>query len=96
MSSRSTSQPRDVREGDQLTARERQILALVATGETTSALSERLGIAEATIKTHLTRIYKKTGSTNRVQATRYYLQHHAARADGVTGAPDAEPPGRDH
>lgn len=51
-------------------------------------IARRLWIAESTIKTHLTRIYKKTGSLNRVQATRHYLD----RYHGVAPAPPAEPP----
>ena len=64
---------RGPRRGDPLTQREVQILALVAAGEPTPAISRRLGITENTIKTHLTSVYKKTGSRNRVQAARYYL-----------------------
>jgi DNA-binding CsgD family transcriptional regulator len=60
-----------------LTARELEVLALVATGEPTSAISRQLGIAENTTKKHLTRVYRKTGSRNRVQATRHYLDHYA-------------------
>jgi len=48
-------------------------MALVAAGEPTAVIHERLGITENTIKSHLTRIYKKTGSRNRVQAVRHYL-----------------------
>jgi DNA-binding CsgD family transcriptional regulator len=67
------SSARSIRRGDALTDRERQILALVAAGERTHVISARLGISQNTIKSHLTRIYKKTGSANRVQAARFYL-----------------------
>jgi DNA-binding CsgD family transcriptional regulator len=60
-----------------LTLRELDVLALVASGESTPAISRRLGIAQNTIKTHLTSVYRKTGSRNRVQATRHYLDHYA-------------------
>jgi len=79
--------PRNIRRGDPLTARELQVLALVAAGETTRAISKRLGIVENTIKGHLTSIYKKTGSANRVQAVRYYLQHYTAVAPGGVPVP---------
>lgn len=59
--------------GEPLTERETQVLALAAAGEPTPAISQRLGIAENTVKSHLTRIYDKTGSRNRVDAVRYYL-----------------------
>ena len=78
MSRSSDSKPRRARKGDPLTHREVQILALVAAGEPTPAISRRLGIAENTIKSHLTSVYKKTGVGNRVQAARHYLHHYAA------------------
>jgi DNA-binding CsgD family transcriptional regulator len=76
MSRRSTYKPTNVRKGDPLTKRELQVLALAAGGESTPAISRRLGIAENTVKTHLTRVYRKSGSTNRVQAARHYFNHY--------------------
>lgn len=73
--------------GDPLTDREVQILSLVAAGEPTPAISVRLGIAENTIKTHLTSVYKKTGSINRVQAARHYLDHYTVPASASDPAP---------
>jgi DNA-binding NarL/FixJ family response regulator len=46
--------PRRTHEGEQLTRREQEVFALVANGEPTSAISQRLGISENTIKSHLT------------------------------------------
>jgi DNA-binding CsgD family transcriptional regulator len=57
-----------------LTARELEILELLAHGARTSLIAERLAISENTVKSHLTSIYKKTGSRNRVQAARHYLE----------------------
>jgi DNA-binding CsgD family transcriptional regulator len=71
----SADNPR-ARPGDPLTPREREILALVAAGEPTTAIAGRLSISENTVKGHLTHVYAKTGSRNRVQATRYHLDHH--------------------
>lgn len=77
---------RGARKGDPLTGREVQILSLVAAGETTAAIARRLGIAENTVKSHLTSIYAKTGCRNRVQAARHYLSQY------TTGhAPPVEP-----
>jgi DNA-binding CsgD family transcriptional regulator len=84
MSPPSDSNPRRARDGDPLTEREIQILSLVAGGETTATIARRLGISENTIKGHLTHVYKKTGSRNRVQATRYYLHRY-------TTTPGSEP-----
>jgi DNA-binding CsgD family transcriptional regulator len=71
----SRSKPR-ARNGDPLTPREIEVLALVAAGEPTAAIAGRLAISENTVKGHLTHVYTKTGSRNRVQATRHYLDHH--------------------
>jgi DNA-binding NarL/FixJ family response regulator len=60
-----------------LSARELEVLALVATGARTRAIARQLGLKEATVKTHLFHVYKKLGVANRVAATRWYLQHHA-------------------
>ncbi len=58
-----------------LTDRERSILSAVASGMTTSAISQDLWISEHTIKFHLTNIYRKLGVSNRAGAVRYALEH---------------------
>jgi DNA-binding CsgD family transcriptional regulator len=65
-----------------LTPRELEILTLLAAGHATPDIANKLGITPGTVKTHLTRIYKKIGTKNRVQAARYYLDHLAPRSDG--------------
>jgi DNA-binding CsgD family transcriptional regulator len=75
--------------GDPLTDRETQVLALVAAGEPTPAISQRLAIAQNTVKSHLTRIYNKTGSRNRVDAVRYYLDHYTTHPPAGAPAPAA-------
>jgi DNA-binding CsgD family transcriptional regulator len=82
MSRRSTYKPNNVRKGDSLTIRELQVLALAAAGESTRAISGRLGISENTVKTHLTSVYRKSGSRNRVQAARHFFDNYAISADG--------------
>jgi DNA-binding CsgD family transcriptional regulator len=89
MSRSRESKPRRARKGDPLTDREIQILSLVAAGEPTAAISKRLGIAENTVKSHLTNIYAKTGSRNRVQATRHYLRQYALADGAAVAAPEA-------
>ena len=71
-----TPSGRRARRGDPLTDREVQILSLVAAGERTAAIGQRLGIAENTVKSHLTSVYAKTGCSNRVHAARYYLREY--------------------
>jgi len=58
-----------------LTDRELSILAAVASGMTTAAISRKLWISEHTVKFHLTNIYRKLGVSNRAGAVRYAIQH---------------------
>lgn len=51
-----------------LTAREREILTAVATGASNEQIADRLGISEATVKTHVSRVLTKLGLVTRVQA----------------------------
>jgi predicted ATPase/DNA-binding CsgD family transcriptional regulator len=58
-----------------LTARETQVLRLIADGATTRAISDRLFIAAKTADNHIQHIYTKLGVTNRAAATRWALEH---------------------
>ncbi|MDT0343228.1 response regulator transcription factor [Streptomyces litchfieldiae] len=51
-----------------LSAREREILALVARGTSNREIAAELFISEATVKTHLTHIYRKLGAKDRAAA----------------------------
>lgn len=51
-----------------LTAREIEVLALVAQGQTNSAIGRALHIGEATVKTHLLRVFAKLGVSDRTAA----------------------------
>jgi ATP/maltotriose-dependent transcriptional regulator MalT len=61
---------------DGLTAREVEVLRLVASGLSNAQVSERLVISPRTVDTHLTSIYSKIGVSSRSAATRYALEHH--------------------
>jgi predicted ATPase/DNA-binding NarL/FixJ family response regulator len=61
---------------DGLTAREVEVLRLVASGLSNTQVSERLVISPRTVDTHLTSIYSKIGVSSRSAATRYALEHH--------------------
>ncbi|MEW2593029.1 response regulator transcription factor [Micromonospora aurantiaca] len=50
-----------------LTARERDVLDLVADGLSNTEIAERLHIGVTTVKTHITSLMTKTGSANRVR-----------------------------
>jgi DNA-binding NarL/FixJ family response regulator len=51
-----------------LSAREDEVLALLADGLGTSEIAGSLYMSESTAKTHITHIYQKLGATNRAQA----------------------------
>ncbi|MEU6174242.1 response regulator transcription factor [Streptantibioticus parmotrematis] len=56
---------------DGLTAREGEVLRLIAQGLSNGEIGERLFLGRATVKTHVNRIYAKTGARDRAQAVRY-------------------------
>jgi DNA-binding NarL/FixJ family response regulator len=56
-----------------LTAREQQVLHLLADGLSNSELATMLRLSEHTIKNHLFRIYDKLGVSNRMEAVLYAL-----------------------
>jgi DNA-binding NarL/FixJ family response regulator len=51
-----------------LSDREREVLLLLAQGLSNAAISEQLWITEATVKTHVSRVFTKLDCDNRVQA----------------------------
>ena len=53
---------------ENLSTREVELLALLATGATNKQLAQSLFISEATVKTHLVHIYRKLDVTNRTAA----------------------------
>jgi NarL family two-component system response regulator LiaR len=61
--------------GEQLTAREREILALIAHGLSNAEISERLVISLRTVKTHVSSILAKLHLQDRTQAAIYALKH---------------------
>jgi DNA-binding NarL/FixJ family response regulator len=52
-----------------LTAREKEILALVAQGASNKEIADKLVVREVTVKTHLGSIFRKLKVANRTQAT---------------------------
>ena len=51
-----------------LTAREREVLALVVAGMANKQIARRLGISEKTVKGHLTNLFQRIGVADRTQA----------------------------
>jgi DNA-binding NarL/FixJ family response regulator len=58
-----------------LTAREAEVLTLLAAGLSNAEIGQRLYLSHATVKTHINRIFAKTGARDRAQAVRYAYQH---------------------
>ena len=56
---------------DQLTERELEVLRLIAAGRSNAEIAKTLFVSEATVKTHITHIFAKTGSRDRAQAIAY-------------------------
>jgi DNA-binding NarL/FixJ family response regulator len=61
---------------DGLTQREAEILALIARGLTNPEIAAQLFLSNHTIKTHISRIFAKTGSRDRAAAIGYAHRHH--------------------
>jgi DNA-binding NarL/FixJ family response regulator len=60
---------------DSLTEREAEVLQLIATGLSNSEIGTQLFVSEATVKTHVNRIFAKTASRDRAQAVAYAHRH---------------------
>jgi DNA-binding NarL/FixJ family response regulator len=60
---------------DGLTVREAEVLTLLASGLSNAEIAQRLYLSHATVKTHINRIFAKTGARDRAQAVRYAYQH---------------------
>ena len=68
---------------ESLTAREREVLALLADGVGNREIAHALGISEHTVKFHLGAIFGKLGATTRTEAVR---RGAAPRADSTSEA----------
>ncbi|MER5541238.1 response regulator transcription factor [Streptomyces sp. NPDC001118] len=56
---------------DGLTARETEVLRLIADGLSNQEIARKLHVSTATVKTHINNLFAKTGLKDRAQAVRY-------------------------
>lgn len=66
---------------DELTPREVEVLELIAAGQSNQDIADQLHISMATVKTHVNRVFSKTGVRDRAQAVVY------AYDQGLTASP---------
>ena len=57
-----------------LSAREAEVMSLIADGQTNGEIAARLFLAEKTVKNHVRRIYSKLGVGSRPAAIAYWRQ----------------------
>jgi NarL family two-component system response regulator LiaR len=69
-----SNQP-SVRLGDDLTEREREVLALLVEGRSNAEIADRLFVSTAAAKYHVGSILSKLGAANRTEAAALALQH---------------------
>jgi DNA-binding NarL/FixJ family response regulator len=60
---------------DGLTAREAEVLCLIATGRTNAQIAAALVISPSTVKSHINSIFAKAGVSDRAQAVHYAYSH---------------------
>lgn len=51
----------------ELTRRERDVLELLATGASVKDVADKLYLSQPTVKTHIKNMYRKFGSSNKVE-----------------------------
>jgi DNA-binding CsgD family transcriptional regulator len=58
-----------------ITARELEVLELIAAGHATREIADLLHVSENTVKTHASRVFDKLGASRRTQAVQKARQH---------------------
>jgi DNA-binding NarL/FixJ family response regulator len=68
-----------------LTPREAEVLALIGEGLSNREIGERLFLGQATVKTHVNRIFAKIGTQSRARAVRYAISNGLAKPGSGDG-----------
>jgi DNA-binding NarL/FixJ family response regulator len=63
-----------LKEAPQLTARQREIVKLIAAGLSDKEIAQRLGLETQSVKNTLQRIYRDTGTHSRVELIRSFFE----------------------
>ncbi|AIA06358.1 response regulator transcription factor [Streptomyces noursei] len=71
---------------DGLTAREVDVLRLVAGGQTNPEIARTLHVSTATVKTHINNLFAKAGLRDRAQAIHYAYRHGLANPPGTSAS----------
>ncbi len=66
---------------DKMTPREQEVLLLLMDGGSNRQIAKAMGIDEVTVKAHLGRMLRKTGSTNRIELTLRAMEERAAKPE---------------
>lgn len=66
---------------DKMTPREQEVLQLLMDGGTNRQIAKAMGIDEVTVKAHLGRMLRKTGSSNRIELTLRAMEEQAAQSE---------------
>ena len=64
--------------GDNLTERERQVLALIAEGKTNREIAQQLSLSSGTVRVYVSHVLAKLGVGNRTEAARLALENNLA------------------
>ena len=75
-----------------LSAREMEIIELVANGLTNQEIAQKLTISKRTVDNHVSNMFTKTGSKNRVALLNWAMDHGKICRDGLNccSLPDDE------
>jgi DNA-binding NarL/FixJ family response regulator len=76
--------PRLDTDPSELSARERDVLELVASGLSNQEIAESLYVSNNTVKTYIRTAYRKIGAERRSQAVLWAIQHGLLSIPGVT------------